>query len=71
MPSRSLFQEQRAPSHASNGASLDQLKARSPNLEVQEIEMVEAISNKRHSFGESNRNPSKRPTITRSQQSPQ
>jgi hypothetical protein len=34
---------------------------------VQEIEIAEAISNKRHSLGESSGNPRKRPSTTGSQ----
>jgi hypothetical protein len=68
MLSHSLFQEQRAPSHASNSASVDQLKARSPNPKVQEIEMAEAISNKRQSLGVSSGNPKKRPSTIYSSQ---
>jgi hypothetical protein len=59
VPSRSLFQEQRAPSHASNSNSRDQAHERTPNLntinhstDIPKIEMAEARSNKRQSLGE-------------------
>jgi hypothetical protein len=54
VPSRSLFQEQRAPSHASNSNSRDQAHERTPNfnevnhnIDVPEIEMAEVGSHKR------------------------
>jgi hypothetical protein len=61
VPSRSLFQEQRAPLYASNNNSRDQAHERTPNLnavnhsiDILEIEMAEAGSNKRQSLGETN-----------------
>jgi hypothetical protein len=70
MPSCSLFQEQRAPSHASNSASKDQAKDCTPNLNavnhstnVQEIEMAKVVSHKRQSIRETNGKPKKQSTI--------
>jgi hypothetical protein len=61
VPSRSLFQEQRAPSHASNSNSRDQAHERTPNFntvnhstDIPEFEMAEAGSNKRQSLGDTN-----------------
>jgi hypothetical protein len=69
MPNRSLFQDQRAPLHASNNNSRDQAHERTPNFnavnhstDIPDIEMAEAGSNKRQSLGETSGKFKKRST---------